>query len=384
MLGHKNQKTNAPAAIEIESSTYDYNETRAQNSIDKKLIDNLKDLKEEQQKGELKSNEKIARFLYNIGNIYCYKGQLDKSLQYLDLALKYTDKTNSNQSDKVKILNGLGNLYKAKNEPDQALKFYKKAINLDLKFTNSSIRINLLNNISDIYSEKGDLDKALKLKTLALRIQQKQTEYDPLKESRLISKVANEFSKKGNFDKALEYYQQALEIRQKKAPDSILSINTLNNIGNIYFKKGDFDKALENLNKSLKITTEKFPASNGFFTALNIISQVTDQIAKSAKANIDKQKEFIEANQNPQQETSINSLNEIYVDTNSSLSSNTLPSEINETRESPNNSLRRKVNIWNKQNLSESTITKSPQSNIIEAFEVEKLQKEKVRCCVIC
>jgi len=144
----------------------------------------------------------------------------------------------------------LGILSHLTGEPDKALEYFNKSLEIDLQLGNELGESNNLGNIGLIYSGKGQLDKALKYYNNALVICRQIG--NKLGEANMLGDIGSIYKERGEPEKALEYHTQAMEI-DLQIGNKLGEANNLGNIGVIYRDKDEPDKALEFLEKSLKI-----------------------------------------------------------------------------------------------------------------------------------
>jgi len=177
-------------------------------------------------------------------------------------------------------LRNMGLAYESMNKPNDAIKMYEKAIEVDPNYADA------YNDLGIIYNDIGKYDKAIDYYKKALEKNpehkyatyniglayekkgdiQKALEY--LKSSDSKTDLARAYNSLGNiylekqkdYDKALEYYMQALAAN----PDDKFA---LRNAGLAYQAKGDITKALEFYEKSIQIDP-------GFTDAYNSIGNI--------------------------------------------------------------------------------------------------------------
>jgi len=144
--------------------------------------------------------------------------------------------------------NNLGLAYRSKGDYDRAIKFYQKALKIDLKqlghdHPNVATRYN---NMGVAFSRKREYDKAIEYYQKALKIDLKQPGPDHPRVAIGYNNIGLAYKRKGNYDKALEYYQKALKIDLKqRGPDHPTVAIRYNNLGAAYAGKGNKDSALK-------------------------------------------------------------------------------------------------------------------------------------------
>lgn len=179
----------------------------------------------------------------------------DKALTFEEELLGIRKKMFGEQHpDTAKSFNNIGELYHYKADYARALEYYQKALEiLKLIFCEqypNSDTATCYNNIGLLYQNLGDNKHALEYCLMALKIFEgilpKET---PLS---YIS-VGMIYSVMGNNGQAYEYYMKAKEVCEKVLGEKhVYTATTYNHISNFYLKNKDYQKALEYSLKSLK------------------------------------------------------------------------------------------------------------------------------------
>ncbi len=180
-------------------------------------------------------------------------------------------------STKISILNEeIGYFYERKN-PDSAIFYYEKAINLvnknllilnnkntSLKIRYLKLKANSLRYTGIVFYEKGAFDKAIEFVLKSLKI------YDQLitlceDEKHIIDckkgmtqcyiPLGNINLDQSNYSNALKYFLKALKIHEE-LENTVQISGCYVNIGNVYFEQGMNDKATDYYFKALKIADE--------------------------------------------------------------------------------------------------------------------------------
>jgi signal transduction histidine kinase len=124
-------------------------------------------------------------------------------------ALPFLENTTKYLYGKTNIYIGLGNNYLITSDNDNAIYYYKKAINSK---TDEEIKSDIINNISLAYTEKGKYRKAIQI-LLPLTIK-KEFKNNPYALARIIDNLGYAYDKSGN-SKALFYLSKGLKIREQ-------------------------------------------------------------------------------------------------------------------------------------------------------------------------
>ncbi|MGD0338305.1 MAG: tetratricopeptide repeat protein [Bacteroidota bacterium] len=132
----------------------------------------------------------------------------------------------------AKAYNGLGNAYYGKANYDKAMSLWEKAIELDPKYAAA------YNNLGNAYKDKGNYDKAIPL-------YEKSIELDS-NFAAAYNNLGLAYVDKGNYDKAMSLYEKAIELDPKDAV-------AYYNLGNAYYDKGNHDKAMSLYEKAIEL-----------------------------------------------------------------------------------------------------------------------------------
>ena len=139
--------------------------------------------------------------------------------------------------------------HKQKGDYDQALRYFKEALNLYDSLNEKSGAAKALSNIGNIYSINQDFERALDYYTDAKII------FEDLNDSsrllRILNNIGNIYLDNGQEKEAIDYYRKVLEIYQSSDEKTNL-FDPFSNIGKIYFNQQQYDSALFYFNKSLK------------------------------------------------------------------------------------------------------------------------------------
>lgn len=192
------------------------------------------------------------------------KKDLDSALVYALKAKSYYSALSSVEL-KARVLNNLGDVYKAKGELATALNYYlrskslvdeavfKQPKNSQLNLLKSDIRLK----IGTLYLQLQNFNKSLAYYESALSILEKlnstalKAEVD-LRKLKIYNNIAAVFIQQQDYETALVYFRNALELN-KSVNNSAYESSLLNNIGICYLEKKERDLASHYFQKSLKI-----------------------------------------------------------------------------------------------------------------------------------
>jgi len=144
-------------------------------------------------------------------------------------------------SETARVHNNLAMAYDEKNDYENAISHYKRAIEI------SDIYPQTHNNLGNTYKKIGEIEKAIKEFEKAIEMDKFFfVAYNNL---------ANLYLEEKEFDKAIEVYQRYLEI----VPQNIAAIY---NLGIVYYLEKDYDKAILTFEKILEIQPKNKEISN--------------------------------------------------------------------------------------------------------------------------
>lgn len=142
---------------------------------------------------------------------------------------------------KIKYLTDLSFEYRSKN-PQMALKYGKKALELIDRLSTNKNRSEAYNFIGVVYGNIGELDSAVYYYRKALQVAE--TLKDSLQIAYTLNNIGDYYHKTSLYSLALEKILQAYDIFEKFKDKEGMAY-TLNDIGEIYFKQNHFDRAME-------------------------------------------------------------------------------------------------------------------------------------------
>ena len=166
-------------------------------------------------------------------------GVLRHQLGDYDSAIKYIRKAIELDADFAEAYNNLGNAIREKGFIDEAEIYYQKALQIDPTFAIA------YNNLGNIYTEKKLCDRAMLLLKKAIQI-------DPnLAEA--YNNLGKVFAEKGNYDEAIACYQKTLQLNPNFA-------DAYYNLGNAYWEAGRSKEARGAFDMDLSINPDSMKA----------------------------------------------------------------------------------------------------------------------------
>ncbi|MFX1326571.1 MAG: tetratricopeptide repeat protein [Promethearchaeota archaeon] len=164
--------------------------------------------------------------------------------QWLSLRENLTEKL-----ELSRIYHILVDIYLLKNNPDTALSYALKSLDIQKELRNPIGIATSLSFIGLSYFRKGDFNKALKYGRQSLIIKQISI-FTKLATLHLLGAI---YKEKGNIDRTLRYYRRAAKLAEEEGYIEDF-IENIMGIGATYRMKGDFDQATKYLQQSLRLS----------------------------------------------------------------------------------------------------------------------------------
>lgn len=189
----------------------------------------------------------------NIGVVYYQKGNIEKSVEFLEKGLKIQEELGEKQ-EIANSLNSIGAIYFNSGKSDKALTYFLKSLQIAREIGSAEVMAFALGNVGSVYDNLGHPKLALEYYFESLKKQEEQKNYSGA--GSCFNNIAAIFMKQGELEKALEYFDKSIKAREK-ADDKRGIAQCLNNIGTLYLKnKKEEEKALEYFKKSRAIYEE--------------------------------------------------------------------------------------------------------------------------------
>jgi serine/threonine protein kinase/lipopolysaccharide biosynthesis regulator YciM len=197
----------------------------------------------------LQADPKNIKALWQMGVVEIRKdtpqGALDPLSKGLSLAIQV-----DNQEQKALLLQALGVSYRLMNKPDEAMRNYQQAMEINRHLgLKRNLAINLVE-IALVQNTLGKSDAALASYAQALQIQNeigiKKEVGDTLIDMGVV------YQDRGQYDKALQAYKESLQIQRDSGDENYQAL-CLSNIGFVYLSKGDSDNAFTYFQQALQL-----------------------------------------------------------------------------------------------------------------------------------
>ncbi len=201
----------------------------------------------EAQKGEQ------AKTYHNLGNVYFAEVDFQKALTAYMEAVKLDPENTLYLNDAGFLLDTLGRY-------DEAIDFFEKALNSDLKTLGEDhpqVAI-YRNNLGATWKSKGEYDKAIEYYEKALASDLKTLGEDHPQVAIYRNNLGLAWKAKDEYDKAIGYYKKALESDLKTFDEGHPNVAIRwNNLGGAWESKGEYGKAIEYHEKALAVFRKK-------------------------------------------------------------------------------------------------------------------------------
>ena len=230
---------------------------------------------------KLENEENIAIENSNIGEVFYFKGDMKKAIEYDEKAISL-DKKNNRISGLAIEYNNIGAVYKDLGEFTKAAECYDKAIQL-------GVDNNMTDNLSMFYNMKanlllttGDYQQALEIFGKAYSIDEKNN--NQIKMGQRLSSMGVCYQNLGQIDKSIEVLERSISISEAQNDFAVLGA-TYNTLGAAYMDKKSPDQAKPYYEKALIICRRLNDKTTlaGILTNLSEIYTVYDFQPQTAK-----------------------------------------------------------------------------------------------------
>lgn len=227
----------------------------------------------------------------DLGVLHIMSFQYDSTWHYYQLAKEgFGSLLNSSKADQKKLaekgyagtIGNIGTWFYYQSEPDSAIYYHRKAIELSTQFDLPNVKANSLNLLGILYINRGYYDLALKNYLEALKNFESMDNIEGI--SRIYQEIGNiHLRYKEEPQKALYYYKKSLVIKKEINSSSGLAW-ALNFCGNAFMFLEKYDSSAYYINKSLEIAREqkikRLIVDN--YSILNVIDRKKDVPTQAA------------------------------------------------------------------------------------------------------
>ncbi|MDB9444940.1 tetratricopeptide repeat protein [Anabaena sp. CS-542/02] len=224
-----------------------------------KLVEQL------QQQGDYKDPKLLISLYLQLGNIYerrldqgeapDYQQEQNSAIRYYRKAIDLQTGLNL-ETDLATSLNNLGYIYYSQGRYDQAEPLYLQALELRKRLLgdNHPHVATSLNNLALLYSSQGRYDQAEPLYLQALELRKRLLGDNHPDVATSLNNLGYLYYYQGRYDQAKPLYLQALELRKRLLGDNHPYVATnLNNLAGLYESQGRYDQGEPLLHRALEI-----------------------------------------------------------------------------------------------------------------------------------
>lgn len=198
----------------------------------------------------LNDKERAADMMNNLGVVHRKAGKYDKAIRYYIDALSIKEK-NKDKREIISLLNNIGSIYYYQKKFKKAEEYYVRALDLSFNLNDNIGVAAAYNNLSLIAFEQNDFKKSLELNKKSLEL--RKLNNDQYGVAVCLNNMGRIYQAENDFNQAIYYYLQAYE-RFIKTGDWDSAANSLFKVGTIYSEKKDCINALKYLEKSVFIS----------------------------------------------------------------------------------------------------------------------------------
>jgi len=198
-----------------------------------------------------KTGKKLAYFQF-LGNYYYSRENPDSAIFYNSKGLDVARKTeNSYYTAYFHLWNAIN--YNIKSEYETALNELTLATEVAAGTDSIRLQNTIARNTGNVYWGMGIYEKALGNYFMSLKISEDHHFYRDIASS--LNNMGSCYIFKNRLDKTIEYYKKSIKIKQEINDRPELA-RTYNNLGAVYLELGEVDEALKYLHDALRINRE--------------------------------------------------------------------------------------------------------------------------------
>ncbi len=208
----------------------------------------------------------VAQTYHNLGNLFMGKNDTEQALSYFNRALVIRlQSLGAEHLEVAKSYNNIGVAYQLKGDDEKALASHEKSLMIKLNALGekSAEAANSYNNMGNVLRNVGDLEAALAYINKALIIRQQLFGENHPRVAHTYINLGNIYILKSDYDQGIACYKKSLNFFLAAGGKAEDLGPIYNNLGHAYRQKNDHDTALENLNQALatwkKVLDESHP-----------------------------------------------------------------------------------------------------------------------------
>ena len=183
-----------------------------------------------------------------IAGCFAEHGNIKKSLTYYRTSILYYDKLKpENSYNKLtEAYNSVGSLFKDKGEFDSSLFYHKKSLELAIKLKNRKQQAYSYNNIGLVYNKMKNLDKALEFYKMSADIKKEMKDYNSL--CGTIINTAAVYKKAKRYEESLKAYETGISMAAEYKRGNFL-LTGVNDLADMQRELKDYKSAANNYAK---------------------------------------------------------------------------------------------------------------------------------------
>ncbi len=211
---------------------------------------------------EPRRDDKLAKFLFELGWIYYDTGDAREAIKYYEQALSIDKEVYGERHPNIATrLNNLGSAWKDLGEAKKAIEYFEQALSIDKEVYGEKHPhvAATLNNLGLAWQDLGEAKKAIEYFEQALSIVREAYGEKHPHVAATLNNLGLAWQILGDAKKAIEYYEQALSIVREAYGEKHPHVaTTLNNLGLAWKDLGDAKKAIEYFEQALSIVREVY------------------------------------------------------------------------------------------------------------------------------
>jgi DNA-binding CsgD family transcriptional regulator/Tfp pilus assembly protein PilF len=216
--------------------------------------------------------------LNNLGSIYYYMGDFEKSMDYYLQSLKIREAKKDKKDPKsvknvAQSYNNIGLLLKSQKNYGEAVKYYTKALTIKKELNDVSGLITTYSNLGVVFMELDSLTMAEHQFNDAVFLSDSIGDY--VSKAMLFNNIGLLYNRTSKFSKAEYYYTQSVDLYEK-IEDLHGKSTALINLSSIYLDQGKNSKAEKLAEEALEIGSQSH-APNVTLSALKLLSLINSK-----------------------------------------------------------------------------------------------------------
>jgi tetratricopeptide (TPR) repeat protein len=210
-----------------------------------------------------------------LGLSYRGIGEIEKAYQHF----KKAEELVNNKEDLMLICDQIGQILTDIQKIDDAIFYYKRALNLAKELNQIEENTNILNNLAIAHIEKGEVEKAIEYYQTAVRLERNEKNL-----SEIYGNIGILYGGIGKYKKAIKYIEKTMKISEKYKNERSIMASKIN-LGSIFIEIGKYDKAEKILTEGIDLAKkigDKYWQANGYWP-LGVLYKKTGEKQKAEK-----------------------------------------------------------------------------------------------------